>query len=105
MFTAGDWITPTTVSVRARTGSGGRGPVYSNPVDVPMIVHDVRREVRNTQGELVISGITLTGDLDNADAFPPGAEVTVNGRTAYVITVSRAVVGDPDIDHIKVALT
>jgi hypothetical protein len=94
-----------TVTVATRTGSGARGAVFATPVTRTVFVEDGRKLVRDEAGEQVVSETTLFDALAAADVYPAGTKVTVNGRAALVIVAKRRALGDPDVDHLEVALT
>ena len=82
-----------TVTVQRYAGeTGWSGPAYDEPVDVPAVIDDERRLVRNDQGDEVTSETTLMLDLDVLGAgvdLTPESLVTLPGRTSRVIAVSR----------------
>lgn len=105
MFTAATPFTLTTVSVQTCTGAGGKGPVYAAAVSREVLASDTRKLVRNNAGAEVVSETTTIDDPDQAGLYAADSLVTVNGRTATVILTKLAVIGHPDVDHLRVLLT
>lgn len=94
------------VSVEAYEGSGAYGPSYAAPVAVSCFLDDGVRLVRNVSGAEVASSSTVYADLSVADLFLPESRVSVNGRTATVISSSRRDSGPLGLpDHVEVHLT
>jgi hypothetical protein len=104
MFTAAAQFTPTTVTVSAYLGSTARGEKYADPEDVPMFLAEGNTLVRAANGDQTVSSSRLFNDPSFAEKFPPGSKVTVNGRPTVVISLVRAVIGHPDVDHVRVVL-
>ena len=92
-----------TVAAEPVLGSSSHGPVYGDPVDVPCFVASGTRMVRTTSGDEVVSTAQITAAPDAADAFPPGARVTLPwGAVTKVINTHRADSGDLDLpDHVE----
>lgn len=100
-----EWFT-TPIAVTPYDGEGAYGPIYGAEQTVLMRVNEGRRLVRSRSGDEVVSETTLYGPLSAVDAFAPESLVTVDGRAAQVITVSRR--REPNggsMDHIEVVLT
>lgn len=100
------------VSLETYLGTGTFGDVYADPVDVACYLEDAIREVRNTQGDQVVSTAriyaslnTAPDDPSTAGQFAVGSKVTAHGRTALVLSVARYEVGPVNARHIEVALT
>jgi hypothetical protein len=99
---------PVTVTVEAYEGSGGRGPIYTAPVEVtPCVVEDTRRLVRvqtqDAAGTEQVSSTTVYAPL--ATVCPPGSRVTAAGRTARVLAVARVEAhGLPLPEHLEISL-
>lgn len=94
------------VSVETYEGAGAYGPAYAAPVAVACFLDDEVRLVRNVSGAEVASSATVYADLSAADLFPPETRVSVNGRTATVITAGRRDSGPLGLpDHVEVHLT
>jgi hypothetical protein len=104
MFAAASDFNVTTVQVQSRTGSGARGPVYADPTLIDCYVSDVRKLVRNGSGNEVVSSSALFSDPANAPVFALDSLVTINGRVTTVLSTTLAVIGDPDVDHVRVDL-
>lgn len=82
------------VSVQTFLGSTPYGPELADPVTRYGQVIDGIKLVTNAAGQEVVSQTTIDGPISDAPSDPPtagqyapGSEVTVNGRTAQVITV------------------
>lgn len=98
------WLLRHEIIIEPYLGQGGNGPTYGPPVTVKCFRDDGRKLVRNAAGEQVVSESTCICPL--ATVAPPLSRVTVNGRTAYVITAKRRDGGGlPTPDHLEVALT
>lgn len=94
-----------TVVVEPYLGDTAYGGKYGPAITVACFIDDKRRRVRNDAGEEVVSESTFYTD-DMALQVPIRSKVTVNGRTATVITVARRDGGGmPTPDHQEVALT
>lgn len=74
-----------TVSVRPYLGETSTGPKYGDPVDLPCMAQGKRRLVRNSDGDQVLSTLTLFTTPERADVAPAGSEVTWRGDTTTVI--------------------
>ena len=99
-----DFLLTHTVTVEPYLGSAGTGPTYGPAASIRCFVDDQRRKVNNTLGETVISEAMVICPLDTT--APPKSRVTVNGRTAYVITAKRRDGGGlPTPDHLELMLT
>lgn len=101
------------VTVETLTGSGAYGDVYAAPTVVECFINDRAKMVRNSQGDEVVSSTTLYAPLASspddpatAGQFSPGSRVTVNGRSALVLSVARRDGNGPSrIWHTEVTLT
>lgn len=92
------------IAIEPYAGQGGNGPTYGPSVTVRCFRDDTRRLVRDGMGEQVVSETTVYCPLSTV--APPLSRVSVNGRTAYVITAkSRDGGGLPTPDHLEIALT
>lgn len=101
-----DSFPSTVVSLQTNLGSSSVGTVFADPVPIPVFAEDARKNVRNSTGELTVSETTLYDDnVANAALWAGGSKVTVNGRPSLVIIVKRRIIGDPDVDHIEIAIT
>jgi len=78
----------TTVAVETWTGEGAYGPVYAAPVDKTCNVDTTRRLVRNSDGEEVVSELTLHIAPADEAAFAPESRVTIATRVSTVLGVS-----------------
>lgn len=106
MFLAADEFQPTTVLVEAFLGTGAGGKnTFAAPVDSDCYLEDGRKLVRAANGDQVVSETTLYTDLCEADKYVPHSKVTLPTRTAMVIIAKQRVIGDPEVDHLEVALT
>jgi hypothetical protein len=105
MFDAAADFAQTPVSVQTRTGSGSKGAIYAPAVARSCYINDGRKLVRDSAGNEVISETTLFDDPSALALYPAGSFVTVNGRTAVVITAKLQVIGQADVDHLEVVLT
>jgi hypothetical protein len=95
-----------TVSVQTYQGVGPLGPVRAAAVDVACYVNDARKLVRNSTGDEVISETTLYAPLSTYATFTIQSLVTVNGRTASVLTVyKRDSAGPASAHHVEVTLS
>jgi hypothetical protein len=96
-----------TVTLTPLTGVGAYGDVYGPPVaDVPCMVDETTRMVRDREGSQVVSSATVYAAPD-APAAPPGSLMTLtSGRTAVVITETRRTAPGLDLpEHTAWALT
>lgn len=99
---------PATVTVEALVGSGGYGDTYAAPVQVsPCVVEDVRRMVRvqtaDAAGREQLSSTTVWAPP--ATVCPAGSKVTVNGRTARVLAMSKLSAHGHDLpEHLEISL-
>jgi len=100
-----DAFAPTDVVVQTLLGVTATGKTYAPAATLSMFVEDGRKLVRAPTGEQIISETTLYGLPALVSAFTVDSKITVNGRAALVITAKLRVVGDPDVDHVEVALT
>jgi hypothetical protein len=94
------------VSVETLTGEGAYGEDFADPVTVACFIDDSTHLVRNKDGEEVVSNTVLYADSSQSAAFAVDSRVTVNGRTARVITLNAydsVSLGLPD--HVEVHLT
>ena len=86
------FLTPHTVTIRPRLGSGSMGPIWGDPVpDIPALVVEGAQLVRSPGGSEVVSQAQVSVHFD-VEA-PPESEVTIwagtpKQRTATVITAS-----------------
>lgn len=95
-----------TASVETRTGSKAGAAAYADPVDVACFVNDSHKQVRAANGDEIVSSTTLYAPLADVEVFAPGSKVTVNGRTAFVIsTFRRDSAGPASAFHTQADLT
>ena len=101
-----------TVNLATYLGSGTFAAVYADPVDIPCQVEDTIREVRNADGEQVVSTTRIFAGIDTAPddpatggQFAPGSRVTVHGRDPFVLPVTRRDLGPMSRRHVQVSLT
>lgn len=76
------------VSVQTYAGETAYGPSYDTAVDVACNVDMRRRLVRASNGDQVVSEVTLQAHPDSADLFTPESRVTVLTRDTQVIGVN-----------------
>jgi len=102
-----EWLLPHRVTVKALTGNGAYGPEYATGVpNVPCMLDDSRKLVRNGDGDEVVSETTLICRLQHAALFTPGSEVTLPRRTAHVIGVAERTDDDMGAwQHLEVTLS
>lgn len=101
------------VSLETYLGTNAHGPVYASPVTVPCFIEDASKLVRKASEEEILSSTTLYAALSTAPdepavagQFAPSSRVTLNGRTAHVITANRQdAAGPARIHHVEVSLT
>lgn len=95
-----------TVSVETYASTGAFGPNYATAVPVLCLVVDSYKSVRGANGEEVNSSAVLTTRPENAALFTPNSRVTIDARTAFVISTSVSQAGTLDLPaHCRVALT
>lgn len=95
-----------TVVVETYGGSGAFGESYAAPVTVNCYADDGYHLVRNKVGEEVVSSAAVYAPLGDASLFTVDSRITVNTRTAYVISVNVREVGSlPVPAHVEVHLT
>lgn len=73
------------VSVQTYQGEGAYGPVLSDPVSVLGKVSYQRQLVRDPFGAEVVSEMTIYTHSSSVSLFPPGSQVTFDGRVALVL--------------------
>lgn len=92
------------VSIQPFLGTGPFGDVHGSAATKRVIVEDDRRLIRGSDGSEVISQTTLFAPLDTT--CPEGSLVTIDGRTATVLKVSRIDGGRTHApSHLEIALT
>jgi hypothetical protein len=74
-----------TVSVRPLTGRSSSGAVYGSQFDLSCLAEGKRRMVRDPNGNLALSSLTLYAAPGQAATVPPGSQVTWNGATTTVM--------------------
>lgn len=91
------------VVVQTRSGGGSYGDTLADPVDVPCLIDETRRMVRDASGQQVVSEATLTlhplSDVmaqdgtasghDPMTIFTQGSEVEINGRASEVLAAKE----------------
>lgn len=77
------------VTVETYAGNGGLGDIYAAPVTVMCFVNDGHERTKATSGVEIVSQSTLYAPLADFGVFTPDSKVTVNGRTARVVSVFR----------------
>lgn len=94
------------VTVETLTAPTSFGEQYAAPVTVTCFINDTRNLIRNGEGEQVVSETTLYAPLSTESTFAEGSRVTVNGRHARVLKLSRRDSAGPvNAHHVQVALT
>lgn len=94
-----------TVQVESYAGTGAYGDVYEPSVDVACFVSGRRKQVRNSEGVMVVSETTITAGPESYGVFAPGSKVTTHGSTSKVIARSLSDSGPLDLpDHVEVNL-
>lgn len=73
------------VDVEPLAGTGAYGEVYGPVVPLRCFAEGSRRMVRNPQGEVVVSSLTLICAPRQANAVPAGSRITWRGTTTTVI--------------------
>lgn len=104
-FAQGMGFKLTTVTVRTLGAAASDGRKLGDPAQRQVYMEDTREVVRTAGSSDEISESSLFDDPDKADLYSTDSEVSVPGRTARVLKVSRFEVGDEDIDHCRVWLT
>lgn len=105
MFTAAAGFSLTTITVETYRGDGARGPDYASPVTRQVYRSDSRQLVRAQNGAEVVSSTSIFDDPEQATLYAPDTRVTLpEGEKSLVIARSINVIGDPDVDHVKVSL-
>lgn len=104
MFTAAAGFTQTTITVETYAGESARGRVFAAPVQRSVFLSQSRTQVRNSSGELTLSQSTVYDVPDAASLYTPESRITLPGQKTIVLTISVNVIGEPDVDHVKVAL-
>lgn len=88
-----------TASVQTRTGTGTSGDKFAAAVDVLCFVNDGHERKAEAAGVEIVSQTTLYAPLASIDTFAVGSKVTVNGRTAHVVSVFRRDSAGPTSAH------
>lgn len=95
-----------TITVETLLGTGPYGDVFAAPVTVTGFLDGVRRLVRNSTGEQVVSESTFYTTPDKSGLFTPDSRVTADGAVSRVIKVNLNDSGPPGLpDHLAVTLT
>jgi hypothetical protein len=81
-----------TVAVKTHTGDGPKGPIYTDQTVEGVLVEETAVLVTDSTGNQRQSTTTLYVPVEKADAFKPESVVTIGGRVARVITLSKYVV-------------
>lgn len=77
-----------TATVTPLVGTGARGPVYGQPVEVPCWPEQSSKLVRDSEGSETTSSTRLWCEAEHEALFTAGATVTFRGVPAEVITVA-----------------
>lgn len=100
-----DWWVHT-IEATPVTGQGAYGSTYGDPVQLTGFLDDTRKQVRNADGDEVVSEATFHTDLGNAEHLAPGTAVDLGYRTAEVITLARRDAPGLDLpEHAEATLT
>lgn len=73
------------VEVTPYLGHGSTGPLFGPPFTLKCMAQGARRLVRNSDGEQVLSDLTVYAALEDAPLVPEGSRVTWRGRTTTVL--------------------
>ena len=76
------------VTVEPYSGESGYGPIHAAAATVLGKISATRQLVRNSDGEEVVSEVTLYVHPADAAPFVPGSRVTIATRVSTVIAVS-----------------
>ena len=76
------------VSYEAYSGESAYGPVYADAVDVLGKVSMIRQLVRNSNGEEVVSEMTIYLHPDDATELVAESRITAGGYSTTVLAVS-----------------
>jgi len=94
------------VTVETYLGSGAYGDTYADPAPIPCFLDDGVHLTRDRAGAEVASTSTVYAAPGSRAALAPGSRVTVNGRTAFVISVNDRNGGPLGLpDHVEAHLT
>lgn len=98
------WLLRHTITVEPYVGQSAAGPKYGPAVTVRCFLDDQTREVRNANGEQVVSSSSAYALLGTV--APPESRVTLpDSRKTRVIAVnSRSGGGLPTPDHVEIQL-
>jgi len=101
------FMLPHRVTVQPYEGSGAMGDVFGTGIpDVPCMLDDTRKLVRDPEGVEVVSETTLVTRRQYAGKFEPGSRVTLPRRTATVISCAeRTDGGMGGWQHLEVVLS
>ncbi len=78
-----------TAKVETHEGAGPNGDLYATAVTKAGFLDDGTVLVDGTAGQVLVSQTKWYTALDDADAYPPGTRITVNGHVGYVARVNR----------------
>lgn len=104
MFAAAADFASTTITVETCLADSGRGRTFAAPVTREVFLSQSRSTVRTASGDETISESTVYDDPDRAGIYAPESRVTIDGTPTTVIKAAVNAIGDPDVDHVKVAL-
>lgn len=80
-----DFLLVHTVTVEALTGRSSVGELYGAATPLRCMAQGQRRLVRNSEGDEVLSTLTLYAAPGQAASIPPGSRITWSGITTEVI--------------------
>lgn len=96
---------PSRVTIRPYEGSGGRGPIYGDPVEVPARIAYENRLIRDRQGQEVVSGSQLVLAADAIELAALGGKVKLPlDQAERTIESGGPVMGMRGVSHIRVDL-
>lgn len=92
-----------TVTVRPAAGESSTGQVYGDPFPLQCMAQGRRRMVRNSDGNEVLSTLTLVAAPEDFDRIATGSQVTWHGGVSTVIaTIPQDSGGLGAPDHTEV---
>lgn len=79
------WLLVHEVTVKPLLGEGSNGKIYGAPFPLQCMAQGNVRRIRNTEGDTVVSTLTLFAAPGQADAIPTGSLVTWRGGDREVL--------------------
>lgn len=92
---------PQTATLEPRTGSSGTGTLYGDPVAVRVRIESKRRQIRDTEGNSILTDAVTPMRPDSGVAV--GDRLTCMGRVYYVLKADE-VRGISRVEYIDVSL-